>query len=111
MVRRPPRSTRTDTLFPYTTRFRSHHHRCAARFGHGARLFPPNPDAGGAGGGMGAHRTGPVHRKPAPCAPSVLGVAAMSHWLELMMQPFVDYGFMRRALAGDRKSARLNSSH
>src|SRR3546814_7986185 len=23
MVRRPPRSTRTDTLFPYTTRFRS----------------------------------------------------------------------------------------
>src|SRR3546814_11918325 len=25
MVRRPPRSTRTDTLFPYTTLFRSHH--------------------------------------------------------------------------------------
>src|SRR3546814_1911127 len=23
MMRRPPRSTRTDTLFPYTTRFRS----------------------------------------------------------------------------------------
>src|SRR3546814_7396458 len=23
MIRRPPRSTRTDTLFPYTTRFRS----------------------------------------------------------------------------------------
>src|SRR3546814_3927041 len=31
MIRRPPRSTRTDTLFPYTTLFRSHdrqrHHR------------------------------------------------------------------------------------
>src|SRR3546814_3191613 len=29
MVRRPPRSTRTDTLFPYTTLFRSRgrHHR------------------------------------------------------------------------------------
>src|SRR3546814_5420434 len=27
MIRRPPRSTRTDTLFPYTTLFRS----CAAR--------------------------------------------------------------------------------
>src|SRR3546814_10373681 len=30
MTRRPPRSTRTDTLFPYTTLFRSHnafHHR------------------------------------------------------------------------------------
>src|SRR3546814_725485 len=25
MVRRPPRSTRTDTLFPYTTLFRSYH--------------------------------------------------------------------------------------
>src|SRR3546814_16720299 len=32
MIRRPPRSTRTDTLFPYTTRFRS------LRAG-GARLF------------------------------------------------------------------------
>src|SRR3546814_3219653 len=26
MIRRPPRSTRTDTLFPYTTLFRSHPH-------------------------------------------------------------------------------------
>src|SRR3546814_5158633 len=25
MIRRPPRSTRTDTLFPYTTLFRSNH--------------------------------------------------------------------------------------
>src|SRR3546814_5861389 len=25
MIRRPPRSTRTDTLFPFTTLFRSHH--------------------------------------------------------------------------------------
>src|SRR3546814_1480262 len=40
MIRRPPRSTRTDTLFPYTTLFRS---------GRGAegqpclhRLFPPD---------------------------------------------------------------------
>src|SRR3546814_4202965 len=32
MIRRPPRSTRTDTLFPYTTLFRSD------RPGHGAGL-------------------------------------------------------------------------
>src|SRR3546814_8091147 len=37
MIRRPPRSTRTDTLFPYTTLFRSHSRwtppvRCRARF-------------------------------------------------------------------------------
>src|SRR3546814_12050055 len=30
MIRRPPRSTRTDTLFPYTTLFRSALSTCAA---------------------------------------------------------------------------------
>src|SRR3546814_5487190 len=30
MIRRPPRSTRTDTLFPYTTLFRSGHHGCGS---------------------------------------------------------------------------------
>src|SRR3546814_18719686 len=28
MIRRPPRSTRTDTLFPYTTLFRSNPAKC-----------------------------------------------------------------------------------
>src|SRR3546814_8616613 len=31
MIRRPPRSTRTDTLFPYTTLFRSPAGRASAR--------------------------------------------------------------------------------
>src|SRR3546814_10983046 len=31
MIRRPPRSTRTDTLFPYTTLFRSAHQAAAER--------------------------------------------------------------------------------
>src|SRR3546814_16091751 len=31
MIRRPPRSTRTDTLFPYTTLFRSHGERGLCR--------------------------------------------------------------------------------
>src|SRR3546814_5679524 len=31
MIRRPPRSTRTDTLFPYTTLFRSLGRPCRAR--------------------------------------------------------------------------------
>src|SRR3546814_19523590 len=35
MIRRPPRSTRTDTLFPYTTLFRS----VGAWAGAGARNF------------------------------------------------------------------------
>src|SRR3546814_3797108 len=33
MIRRPPRSTRTDTLFPYTTLFRSNTVRTIAIFG------------------------------------------------------------------------------
>src|SRR3546814_17114172 len=37
MIRRPPRSTRTDTLFPYTTLFRSE---------------PGNPDPGGGTRGL-----------------------------------------------------------
>src|SRR3546814_5486113 len=36
MIRRPPRSTRTDTLFPYTTLFRSI---CRARQGQIARMI------------------------------------------------------------------------
>src|SRR3546814_17570899 len=36
MIRRPPRSTRTDTLFPYTTLFRS-------SYGDVPRLGPPLP--------------------------------------------------------------------
>src|SRR3546814_1609940 len=43
MIRRPPRSTRTDTLFPYTTLFRSH-------------------DYGGAGARFGAGRSGHSHQ-------------------------------------------------
>src|SRR3546814_19899939 len=41
MIRRPPRSTRTDTLFPYTTLFRSEEEELAelrANMQKGARL-------------------------------------------------------------------------
>src|SRR3546814_7753319 len=39
MIRRPPRSTRTDTLFPYTTLFRSAPaHRSAAGTEHPGRV-------------------------------------------------------------------------
>src|SRR3546814_14913445 len=46
MIRRPPRSTRTDTLFPYTTLFRSTASGTAARgsvrwrWGEPASLYP-----------------------------------------------------------------------
>src|SRR3546814_3806513 len=37
MIRRPPRSTRTDTLFPYTTLFRSFRSAAPGRIDHDAR--------------------------------------------------------------------------
>src|SRR3546814_18480176 len=40
MIRRPPRSTRTDTLFPYTTLFRSHLFCSAFRAPHLPRFRP-----------------------------------------------------------------------
>src|SRR3546814_13685735 len=39
MIRRPPRSTRTDTLFPYTTLFRSNEALFIIQSGRGFRLF------------------------------------------------------------------------
>src|SRR3546814_11822441 len=39
MIRRPPRSTRTDTLFPYTTLFRSVAARTDPNSRHGLGLF------------------------------------------------------------------------
>src|SRR3546814_10987895 len=58
MIRRPPRSTRTDTLFPYTTLFRSvghHAWRGFGRLGAGSQSGSPGhgaiPVRAGAGEG------------------------------------------------------------
>src|SRR3546814_18534215 len=45
MIRRPPRSTRTDTLFPYTTLFRSDVERALASW-YAVKIGPP-PRIGG----------------------------------------------------------------
>src|SRR3546814_19431995 len=39
MIRRPPRSTRTDTLFPYTTLFRSIMYLLAKKLGFADEMF------------------------------------------------------------------------
>src|SRR3546814_1089333 len=57
MIRRPPRSTRTDTLFPYTTLFRSH--REAVPRHPGRTLSPVDRAAAAPAGrarGLGPHR-------------------------------------------------------
>src|SRR3546814_16679194 len=66
MIRRPPRSTRTDTLFPYTTLFRSDHPRPRGPRRQGARDdAAPRGHRAGAGDGRaagaadGGHGRGP----------------------------------------------------
>src|SRR3546814_5152105 len=46
MIRRPPRSTRTDTLFPYTTLFRSRSFISAASFQETTRVLTEASDQG-----------------------------------------------------------------
>src|SRR3546814_17499398 len=63
MIRRPPRSTRTDTLFPYTTLFRSRgalgHGEAELHLRFGARGGDAGLDPGTARVGAGAPR--PLH--------------------------------------------------
>src|SRR3546814_3372930 len=59
MIRRPPRSTRTDTLFPYTTLFRS-----AGEAGAGSRQYhEPGQDPAG----LAAAGERPRRRRRAQC--------------------------------------------
>src|SRR3546814_14232898 len=66
MIRRPPRSTRTDTLFPYTTLFRSRRGRGVVQaIEHGYKeasrtIFEANVTHAIAGGIMLALGSGPV---------------------------------------------------
>src|SRR3546814_4148438 len=60
MIRRPPRSTRTDTLFPYTTLFRSHRRPVLAP----PRVQRPQPDRVGLLRAAGGERGHPARRRP-----------------------------------------------
>src|SRR3546814_20361070 len=98
MIRQPPRSTRTDTLFPYPTLFRSWR--------------------GSKGPARRSHETGRLQprstpRSKPPTEPEKrIGKLVRQEPLEL----FRRQGRRRvqrldGALRGDRKSTRLNSSH
>src|SRR3546814_13100390 len=68
MIRRPPRSTRTDTLFPYTTLFRSQGSAAAVEAA-GQQRFDDvvggvaELDEGAADDAVLAHRPGDLHRQ------------------------------------------------
>src|SRR3546814_20046875 len=104
MILRPPRSTRTDTLFPYTTLFRAVVARADLRvqgdggivaeiglhIDHvGAALLRDVPE-------FADHRAGDALPPVRPCHGQVVDVDLAALLLEL---------------GQDRKSTRLNSSH
>src|SRR3546814_3903800 len=119
MIRRPPRSTRTDTLFPYTTLFRSDE----------AGLVDGLVDVGEGGRGEvvevvrehllgldvaldGGHPERPQRRREVGHGRAQQGerVAALRVDVgrQQLAQGRYDLGTDQRA---DRKSTRLNSSH
>src|SRR3546814_1134753 len=112
MIRRPPRSTRTDTLFPYTTLFRSRVGK-AHQPNVGQQLQPqPYPH----------FLTGPtraVLARGAIGAGLVAGIAAPAIAAAQQHEPLPrldEVGnhmltFIGNYLGSDRKSTRLNSSH
>src|SRR3546814_13633449 len=84
MIRRPPRSTRTDTLFPYTTLFRS----VLAGYAEGSNQMR-------------------IHMSVGSRVPILVGAVgrATAARLNLTIEELKE-GFEK-----DRKSTRLNSSH
>src|SRR3546814_12995003 len=107
MIRRPPRSTRTDTLFPYTTRFRSP--ASAASFARA--LLPgvsvsdgPNGDAiAGAVPPYDIPNLKVVHRFADIGATPGVWRSGTDSATAFFIECFID--------ELDRKSTRLNSSH
>src|SRR3546814_18661711 len=69
MIRRPPRSTRTDTLFPYTTLFRSKGADAWAIFHEQLHILPINGLQHGTDQCRGGRNNGPDHDRVFQKAP------------------------------------------
>src|SRR3546814_460339 len=134
MIRRQPRSTRTDTLFPYTTLFRSQRLQEAGRLRPGSAQQPP-PHRAATGAAI-MSRSGAVKQSP-PTTGRLheafghlfrrchlrsqqafarvfdgYGLSPLQYGiLELvLLNPGIGHGALAEAMAtADRKSTRLNS--
>src|SRR3546814_3100794 len=103
MIRRPPRSTRTDTLFPYTTLFRS---RSADRNGSPAQLWMIALLHG---------REEGVHIDVNDLPHGVARSCPFRNMIGTFMYPVTNRWYSASSLVEkllqDRMSTRLNSSH
>src|SRR3546814_1490666 len=102
MIRRPPRSTRTDTLFPYTTLFRSRDEGLLAAVP--ALLFP---------GVAAAHRQRQLVGELVVALREHGGRSRLLRIAEKIggVVPCGEGKRRRDQVLEDRKSTRLNSSH
>src|SRR3546814_6150497 len=98
MIRRPPRSTRTDTLFPYTTLFRSHR---SVKIRAGASVWRKLLAFSGPG-----YLVAVGYMDPGNWATDLAGGSAFGYTL---LSVILLANLM--AVLLDRKSKRLNSSH
>src|SRR3546814_19796863 len=97
MIRRPPRSTRTDTLFPYTPLFRARRRQIEDHAGRRRVALEQCGAADGAGFGI----------------PKLRGGIADAEGAGYRLRPALAVGDEIHVARGhgDRKSTRLNSSH
>src|SRR3546814_13361697 len=105
MIRRPPRTTRTDTLFPYTTLFRS-------QLQQHAHLSPADIAATASA----SMASGPLFDTLVLVENLASGTSAWSGAEGLQVEAVhtrlkTAYDLTFVAIPGDRKSTRLNSSH
>src|SRR3546814_4198751 len=114
MIRRPPRSTRTDTLFPYTTLFRSP---IAQAFEAYLNKAIGQTDAGTRNEMLVRWESAPGARQAHPREDHLLPLMVVAGAAgddtgrtvfvdHVMAVPMATYEF-----GGDRKSTRLNSHH
>src|SRR3546814_3040844 len=126
MIRRPPRSTRTYTLFPYTTLFRSERRDEAVGLALGdVAAVEPEHVADGArlddvGAGIDRNRVGRIGAEAAPPVDEAEEQVVEGRLAEPRPEEFsridrtrIGRPLQRRVDRGplDRKSTRLNSSH
>src|SRR3546814_13411625 len=99
MLRRPPRSTRTDTLCPYTTLFRSD------------AVSNVQVGEGGAGTFSDGKLTTRVHDPRMREVLELVVEAGAPPEIQYLHKPHIGTDKLREVVKKDRKSTRLNSSH
>src|SRR3546814_12738928 len=105
MIRRPPRSTRTDTLFPYTTLFRSQDVGNLVK-GAGVGIVPDAGDKGGIGVGPGRERAEPPEEHQPADDREPVATDAMEDGDRHRRRPFIHPEVRRK-----RSPARFLASH